>query len=79
MLKTVSEAVKLQRLSVCYECNEFNTKIKTCKKCHCYMPAKTMFALASCPENKWTTNEPGNELVNQIDQAILEYWDKDQI
>jgi len=77
MLKTVSETTKLQRLDVCYSCNEFNKTLKTCKKCHCYMPAKTMFASASCPENKWTTSIPGNELVNLIDKAILESWDKD--
>ena len=77
MLKTVSETVKLHRLTICNSCDDFNKTIKTCKLCHCYMPAKTMFASASCPASKWSTSEPGNELVNEIDKAILDSWTKE--
>jgi hypothetical protein len=77
MLKTVSEIVKLQRLEICNSCDSFNKTVKTCKICHCYMPAKTMFASASCPSSKWAINNPGNELVNVIDDAILKSWNED--
>lgn len=39
------------------------------------MPAKTKFAKASCPIKKWSVSEPGDELVNKIDDAILKSWD----
>ena len=76
MFKTVSEEVKLQRLSVCNNCEDFIKKLKTCKKCGCYMPAKTTFAGSFCPSKKWTTTTPGKDLINTIDEMILESWDK---
>lgn len=76
MFKTVSEEVKLQRLSVCNNCEDFSKKLKTCKQCGCYMPAKSMFAVSSCPSKKWTENKPGTDLINTIDEMILESWDK---
>lgn len=76
MFKTVSEEVKLQRLGVCNNCEDFNIKLKTCKQCGCYMPAKAMFATSSCPNKKWIENSPGKDLINIIDEMILESWDK---
>jgi hypothetical protein len=76
MFKTVSEIIKLQRLTICNNCDDFNKKIKTCKQCGCYMPAKTMFAASECPLSKWKSNVPGNDLINQIDEAILNSWNK---
>jgi hypothetical protein len=76
MFKTVSEEVKSQRLSICNKCEDFNKKLKTCKNCGCYMPAKTMFAGSSCPSEKWTKTAPGKDLINTIDEMILESWDK---
>jgi len=74
-LKTVSESVKLLRMAICESCDDLNTTVKTCKICHCYMPAKTMFAKASCPVSKWSASDPGEDLVNKIDDAILKSWD----
>lgn len=76
MLKTVSEEVKLYRLDVCNGCDYFNKTVKMCKQCGCYMPAKSMFASASCPEEKWTTSQPGENLINKIEEMILESWNK---
>ena len=76
MFKTVSEIIKLQRLTICNNCDDFNKKIKTCKQCGCYMPAKTMFANSKCPLSKWSSGIPGNDLINQIDEAILDSWNK---
>jgi len=75
MLKTVSESVKQLRMAICESCDDLNKTVKTCKKCGCFMPAKTKFAKASCPVKKWSVSEPGDELVNKIDDAILKSWD----
>lgn len=76
MLKTVSEEVKLFRMSICHDCDNFNKTIKTCKQCGCYMPAKAMFANSTCPDDKWTISEPGQNLINKIEEMILESWNK---
>ncbi len=76
MFKTVSEEVKLYRMSICNSCNDFNQTIKTCKHCGCYMPAKSTFASSTCPQEKWTTSEPGQNLINKIEEMILESWNK---
>jgi hypothetical protein len=76
MLKTVSEEVKLSRMTICNSCDDLNTTVKTCKQCGCYMPAKASFASASCPVGKWKTAEPGQNLINKIEEMILESWNK---
>ena len=76
MLKTVSEEVKLNRMSICNECDNFNTIMKTCKQCGCYMPAKATFANSECPDEKWTTAPAGKNLINKIEEMILESWNK---
>jgi hypothetical protein len=76
MFKTVSQEVKRQRLGICSCCNHFNISLKTCSQCGCYMPAKTLFANTACPLGKWTENQPGLSLINKIEEAILESWNK---
>ena len=76
MFKTVSEEIKIKRLLICNTCDQFNKRLKTCKQCGCYMPAKTMFATSKCPLSKWETSDPGSDLINQIDEAILKSWDE---
>jgi len=41
------------RLSICRECPEFNSKLAQCKKCMCFMEAKTRLEHATCPLGKW--------------------------
>jgi hypothetical protein len=76
MFKTVSEEVKLFRLSICDTCDDLSKLIKTCKHCGCYMPAKAMFANSTCPEDKWTTAPAGENLINKLEEMILESWNK---
>ena len=76
MLKTVSEETKMYRMAICNSCDEFNLTVKTCKICHCYMPAKTTFASASCPVSKWQTAQPAENLINKIEELILDSWNK---
>ena len=57
MFKTVSEEVGLLRFAICKSCEQLNTTFNTCKLCNCYMPAKTKFASAFCPDKRWTAQE----------------------
>ena len=41
------------RFSICNQCPELIAKILVCKKCGCFMSAKTKLAAASCPLGKW--------------------------
>jgi len=48
-----SEEEAEKRYSICQECPELIQLTKTCKKCGCFMTAKTKLQKASCPINKW--------------------------
>lgn len=41
------------RFSVCQECPFFIALTGQCKKCGCFMKAKTKLLKAECPEHKW--------------------------
>ena len=76
MFKTVSQDVKNQRMSVCKTCAEYNSMVKTCKQCGCFMPAKATFAVSSCPLNKWESAAGGEDFINLVEEAILKTWNE---
>jgi hypothetical protein len=76
MFATVDESIKEQRLSICYSCESFITKIQTCNECKCYMPAKALFAETICPIGKWHRADPGNSIINSLEESILNLWDE---
>lgn len=41
------------RLTICKECPFFLKPTKQCKKCGCFLPAKTAIPDSTCPINKW--------------------------
>lgn len=41
------------RLEICKTCDFFRPKTQTCKKCGCFMKAKTLLLNAKCPIGKW--------------------------
>jgi hypothetical protein len=41
------------RLSICESCPELIKLTKQCKKCGCFMAAKTKLQNAKCPIGKW--------------------------
>jgi predicted transposase YdaD len=47
------EATSQERYSICKGCPEFINLSKQCKKCGCFMSAKTRLADATCPIGKW--------------------------
>jgi hypothetical protein len=58
----VPEKIQNFRYKICTSCELFNTAIKTCRACGCFMHLKTKLANASCPINKWDvySNESGD-------------------
>ncbi len=49
----VPDEVKEKRFNMCKECPFFINMTGTCKKCGCFMDAKTKLSNASCPVGKW--------------------------
>jgi hypothetical protein len=49
----VPSDVARERYAICKGCVEFNNILKTCRKCGCFMPAKSKIIFAACPEGKW--------------------------
>ena len=41
------------RMTICKECERYNSKLKLCKECGCFMPAKTLWKETFCPLEKW--------------------------
>ena len=48
-----SEPLAETRFSICEECPELIKLTSQCKKCGCFMKAKTKLQQAVCPLGKW--------------------------
>lgn len=48
----VDSEVQKTRIDICNDC-EFLSVVRNCKKCGCFVDAKTKLAIASCPLKKW--------------------------
>lgn len=48
-----SEEVSKNRYEICQACPELIKLTKQCKKCGCFMAAKTKLEKATCPLEKW--------------------------
>jgi ribosomal protein L40E len=49
----VTESTATARMSLCESCDAFNSKTTQCRKCGCFMSAKTKLKHGSCPVGKW--------------------------
>lgn len=49
----ISTEDSTKRYDICLECPELIQLTKQCKKCGCFMLAKTKLKTASCPLGKW--------------------------
>ena len=49
----VEEDISQERFSICKSCPELIKLTTQCKKCGCFMTAKTKLKKASCPLGKW--------------------------
>ncbi len=48
-----SEGVR--KMKICMECEHFNSTIRQCKLCGCFMPVKVLLPNMTCPDRppKW--------------------------
>jgi hypothetical protein len=53
MTKSASEELAKSRMLICKACPELIKLTIQCKKCGCFMAAKTKLEKASCPIGKW--------------------------
>ena len=51
--QALSVPLSKQRYMICKTCSEFNSEVKVCKQCYCFMPAKTMLSNSTCPLGRW--------------------------
>jgi len=49
-----SAEVVNKRLGICKACPEYVAATSQCRKCGCFMSAKTKLKVSSCPINKWS-------------------------
>jgi hypothetical protein len=52
-IERVPSDIKSQRLNMCKACPELIKLTTQCKKCGCFMDAKTELPHAECPLGKW--------------------------
>jgi len=52
-IKIVPENIEQERLNICQSCEHFFKLTTQCKKCGCFVKAKTKLAGGSCPIKKW--------------------------
>jgi len=51
--RNVPKNIEKERYDICQSCDRFNSLLKKCKECGCFMQLKTKFPDAFCPLNKW--------------------------
>lgn len=49
----VDDEIFNERMEICLSCPFLIKMTKTCRKCGCFMEAKTKLPNASCPVGKW--------------------------
>lgn len=74
MFATVNEKIRQERLTVCSSCTEYITRLRSCKQCGCYMPAKATFLKSVCPLDKWTESSPQTDIISLLEQEITKHW-----
>ena len=52
-VERVTEEDAEKRFKICKSCPELVKLTSQCKKCGCFMPAKTKLKNATCPIGKW--------------------------
>ncbi len=49
----VENEIAIERLNICKQCPQLIKLTSQCKKCGCFMDAKTKLPNAECPLGKW--------------------------
>jgi ribosomal protein L32 len=75
MFATVDEKTRQDRLTICNECSEYVSRLRSCKQCGCYMPAKATFLKSECPLDKWKDKSPqSTDLISFLESEITKHW-----
>ena len=61
-----SEQVKQERLNTCFICDRYDDKRQRCKECGCFVRAKVIFSVNSCPIGKWNSIAVNNTKQKEI-------------
>jgi hypothetical protein len=64
----VAESLAKERMALCLECPSLIKATKQCKKCGCFMEAKTKLPNASCPIGKWDAVDINLNNVDYLDE-----------
>ena len=48
-----SDSQRLERLSICEDCDTYKASTRQCKECGCFMKVKTRIPSSQCPLGKW--------------------------
>lgn len=49
----VEQSIQSKRLAICNSCPEYISSTSQCRRCGCFMSAKTRLKLSTCPIGKW--------------------------
>lgn len=49
----VSPELYSKRVEICKNCPKYDSKLKRCTECGCYIPVKAKFDFSECPLYKW--------------------------
>lgn len=60
-LFTKQAKVSKKRMEICSECEFYGKMLMNCKKCGCFLKAKTMFLYEECPIGKWNREPDGSK------------------
>jgi len=41
-------------MDICKECDRYNSKLKFCNECGCFLPPKVLIKESFCPLLKWS-------------------------
>jgi hypothetical protein len=52
-----SQEIRNERLNICKGCDHLFKPTRTCKKCGCFMAAKTWLRKAYCPIGLWDSDK----------------------
>jgi len=47
----------MKAYDICKQCENFNSTIKVCELCGCFMPAKAFLPGTECPIGKWSNKK----------------------
>jgi hypothetical protein len=52
-LKKASPEIASNRMAICNKCEAYDSQLKLCTACGCFMTIKTKLEKAECPMEKW--------------------------